>query len=477
MLYSRRKVMKDLSVGGLSLGMASCLRSIQAHATGNEDALPKRFVFVVKSSGIDKFNLVPEGLENHFINPEDGKKLGNRGRREGPLVDVSLTDRQLPEKLKILNPFKDRLTIIQSLSGVGFRGNHTKGFGTLSLHDSENVAVAPTLDCLLGQHLSAGPYPMYGMAMNGRLLETGWKPEDSYCYPNLSAYGPAKPVAYQGSPRKAFLELFGAAVASPEQLEKKLALNGKLMDFLTEDARRVEKQLSGDEKERFALYMNSFESLRSIDEKKAALTDRIREHAPELTDRFDSLAPSARIESHFEIATAALIAGLTNVVTLRPDTLGVKYTELGLSNSVHALGHLQENTASNGWTGHQARMEIEKLQLKQIANMAQKFDSIPEGNGTMLDNTMIVYLSCSSGDHHCAGHDWPFVLLGGMGGKLAAGRYLEYPKYGDQGHRTVSSLYLSLMHAAGMQIPDTFGQPDSNLNHLDLTGPLEQLMA
>jgi hypothetical protein len=477
MLYSRRKVMKDLSVGGLSLGMASCLRSIQAHASGNEKALPKRFVFVVKSSGIDKFNLVPEGLENHFINPEDGKKLGNRGRREGPLVDVSLSDRLLPEKLKALEPFKNRLTIIQSLSGVGFRGNHTKGFGTLSLHDSENVAVAPTLDCLLGQHLSAGPYPMYGMAMNGRLLEPGWKPEDSYCYPNLSAYDAAKPVAYQGSPRKAFLELFGAAVASPEQLEKKLALNGKLMDFLTEDARRVEKQLSGDEKERFALYMNSFESLRSIDEKKAALTGRIREHAPELTDRYDSAAPSARIESHFEIATAALIAGLTNVITLRPDTLGVKYTELGLSNSVHALGHLQENTASNGWTGHQARMEIEKLQLKQIANMAKKFDSIPEGNGTMLDNTMIVYMSCSSGDHHCAGHDWPFVLLGGMGGKLTAGRYLEYPKYGDQGHRTVSSLYLSLMHAAGMQIPDTFGQPDSNLKHLDLTGPLEQLMA
>lgn len=477
MLYSRRKVMKNLSVSGLSLGMASCLRSIQAHAAGNEETLPKRFVFVVKSSGIDKFNLVPEGLENHFINPDDGKKLGNRGRREGPLVDVSLTDRQLPEKLKTLEPFKDRLTIIQSLSGVGFRGNHTKGFGTLSLHDSENVAVAPTLDCLLGQHLSAGPYPMYGMAMNGRLLETGWKPEDSYCYPNLSAYGAAKPVAYQASPRKAFLELFGAAVASPEQLKKKLALNGKLMDFLTEDARRVEKQLSGDEKERFALYMNSFESLRSIDEKKAALTGRIREHAPELTDRFDSMAPSARIESHFEIATAALIAGLTNVITLRPDTLGVKYTELGLSNSVHSLGHLQENMASNGWTGHQARMEIEKLQLKQIAEMAQKFSSIPEGNGTMLDNTMIIYMSCSSGDHHCAGHDWPFVLLGGMGGKLTAGRYLEYPKYGDKGHRTVSSLYLTLMHAAGMQTPGTFGQPDSNLKHLDLTGPLEQLMA
>jgi hypothetical protein len=477
MLLTRRRAIQDLSIGGMSLAMASCLRSIQAHAAGNEETLPKRFVFVVKSSGIDKFNLVPQGLENHFVNPDDGKKLGNRGRRPGPLVNASLADLQLPEKLSALDSFKDRLTIIQSLSGVGFRGNHTKGFGTLSLHDSENVAIAPTLDCLLGQHLSTGPFPMYGMAMNGRLLEPGWKPEDTYCYPNLSAYGAAKPVAYQGSPRKAFLELFGAAVATPEQLEKKLTLNGNLMDFLTEDARRVEKQLSGDDKERFALYMDSFSSLRMIEEKKAALTGRIQEHAPELTGRYDSMAPSARIESHFEIASAALIAGLTNVITLRPDTLGVKYLELGLSNSVHAIGHLQENTASNGWTGHQARMEIEKLHLQQIANMAKKFDSIPEGDGTMLDNTMIVYMSCSSGDHHCAGYDWPFVLLGGMGKKLKTGRYMEYPRYGEKGHRTVGNLYLSLMHAAGLETPETFGQLDSNLKHLDLKGPLEELMS
>jgi hypothetical protein len=163
--------------------------------------------------------------------------------------------------------------------------------------------------------------------------------------------------------------------------------------------------------------------------------------------------------------------GLTNVITLRPDTLGVKYSELGLSNSVHSIGHLQENIASNGWTGHRARMEIEKLHLKQIAKMAKKFDSIPEGNGTMLDNTMIVYMSCSSVAHHCSGYDWPFILLGGMGKKLKTGRYIEYPKYGDKGHRTVGSLYLSLMHAAGMKTPDTFGQPDSNLKDLDLKGP------
>ncbi len=475
MLVTRRRALQNISIGGMSLAMASCLRTIQAHANGDEETLPKRFVFVVKSSGIDKFNLVPEGLENHFINPEDGKKLGNRGRRPGPRVDVSLANHALPEKLAALESLKNHLTIIQSLSGVGFRGNHTKGFGTLSLHDSETVAIAPTLDCLLGQHLSNGPYPMYGMAMNGRLLGNA-KPEDTYCYPNLSAYGSAKPVAYQASPRKAFLELFGSAVATPEQLEKKLALNGNLMDFLTKDAKRVEKQLTGDDKDRFALYMDSFHSLQKIENKKAALLDQIQTHAPELTDRYDAQAPSARIESHFEIASSALISGLTNVITLRPDTLGVKYSELGLMDHVHALGHLGENTASNGWTGHQARMEIEKLHLREIAKMAKKFASIPEGNGSMLDNTLIVYMSCSSGDHHCEGHDWPFVLVGGMNQKLRMGRYLEYPKYGDEGHQTVGSLYLALMQAAGLDIPPTFGQVDANLMHFNLRGPLTELM-
>lgn len=73
--------------------VVSFLRSIQAHANGNKKALPKGFVFVEKSAEIDMSNPVPEGLENHFSNSDDGEKLGNWGRLEEPLIDVSLTDR------------------------------------------------------------------------------------------------------------------------------------------------------------------------------------------------------------------------------------------------------------------------------------------------------------------------------------------------------------------------------------------------
>ena len=82
--------------------MAPFLQSIKVHAAGDAAALPKRFVFVVKSSGIDKFNLVPGGLTNNFVDEKTGGKLGNRSRREGALIDVSLAEHELPEKLTVL---------------------------------------------------------------------------------------------------------------------------------------------------------------------------------------------------------------------------------------------------------------------------------------------------------------------------------------------------------------------------------------
>ena len=289
MIYKRRQFFRNLSLGASAWPWPlSPFRPCPWSREGG------RFAKAIRLRGeiIRHRQVQPRTRGSGKSLPQSGRreKLGNRGRREGPLVDAALADHKLPEKLVALETLKDRLTVIQSLSGVGFRGNHTKGFGTLSLHDSEKVAIAPTLDCLLGQHLSTGPYPMYGMAMNGQLLEGGWKPKTPIAIPTFPPTQPPNQLPIKVRPRKLFSNS-SAAVTTPEQLEKKIALNGNLMDFLTEDARRVEKQLSGDDKERFALYMDSFDSLRKIEQKKAALTDRIQKHAPERTDRYDSISP------------------------------------------------------------------------------------------------------------------------------------------------------------------------------------------
>ena len=122
-------------------------------------------------------------------------------------------------------------------------------------------------------------------------------------------------------------------------------------------------------------------------------------------------------------------------------------------------------------------MEIEKSHAQQLAKMATTLAATPEGNGSMLDNTLILYTSCSGGAHHDGQRDWPFVLLGGMANKLQLGRYIEYDQYKAPGHRTIANLYLTLMHAAGLKASKTFGQPDGNLRHLNRTGPLEELLA
>ena len=71
------------------------------------------------------------------------------------IFNVSFKDYSLPEKLKPLERHKKRLTVIQTLSGAGMNDDHTKGYGTLSLRNSKgNVAVAPTIDCILGKYLS-----------------------------------------------------------------------------------------------------------------------------------------------------------------------------------------------------------------------------------------------------------------------------------------------------------------------------------
>ena len=94
----------------------------------------------------------------------------------------------------------------------------------------------------------------------------------------------------------------------------------------------------------------------------------------------------------------------------------------------------------------------------------------------MLDNTLIVYMSDAADSHHPGCKQWPFVLIGDLGGRLRLGnQYIDYPSYGNAGHRTIANLYLSFLHAAGER-RETFGVPDSGLADLDQTGPLSEIL-
>ena len=192
-----------------------------------------------------------------------------------------------------------------------------------------------------------------------------------------------------------------------------------------------------------------------------------------MTNKFTSKIETDRVEAHFDLAAAALITGLTNVVSIRADSLSVVYSAFGFDQSVHGIGH---NTGTIGKSAEEAAALIRQFHIGQIARLAGKLRQVREGDGTMLDNTLIVYLSDSGNRHHSDLYQWPMVLVGGLGSRLrTGGRYLEYPGYGKAGHRTTACLYSTILHAVGLA-QDTFGQPDLKLPKEMQTGPLEELL-
>ncbi len=114
--------------------------------------------------------------------------------------------------------------------------------------------------------------------------------------------------------------------------------------------------------------------------------------------------------------------------------------------------------------GEEAYERIARFHLSQLAYLAQKLDSMPEGEGTVLDNSCVMWMSnMLSGTRH-DNKKLPIVTAGGLGGTLKTGRVLNYLDAGDE-NRKVCSLYLGIMDRMGVKL-DSFGDADSRLVNL-----------
>ena len=85
-----------------------------------------------------------------------------------------------------------------------------------------------------------------------------------------------------------------------------------------------------------------------------------------------------------------------------------------------------DHDLNDGITGVEGIRRVRRCHVQLMAKLAAKLEAVPEGEGTMLDNTLIVMLSESGGAHHCHFGTFPFVTLGGLGGALQTGKYIQY---------------------------------------------------
>jgi len=340
------------------------------------------------------------------------------------------------------------------------------------------MAYGETIDAVLAKRFG-GLFPHVGLGVQNQASAVIY---------NLTSWERNKPMPTQTNPILAHHQLFSVAAAG--DMRKKFNAKTNLLDFMADDVKRIQTRLDGSERERMGRYLEAFESMSSRQSELVKLADRIEKASPlidpKLADiRFIKGEPTGvfdRLHAQFEIAAGVLIAGLTNVVTISSGVMkggtGVSCdgTEIGLEKGMvgsHGIGH---GGTMLGQSSTELHIRIRRRHMEKLANFVQKLESIPEGNGSMMDNTLVLYCSDSAEAHHPYADEWPFILVGDLGGRLKLGnRYLRYPWYGQPGHRTVANLFTSVLHAAGDNRV-RFGIPDVKLADLNQDGPLAEIM-
>jgi hypothetical protein len=360
-----------------------------------------------------------------------------------------------------LEPFKDKLLVASGLDAPyateqGAPGDaHQAGMGGLltgkKLHSAQTeLGNGISLDQFLGQELCVG------LPHNAIVL--GAKTDNSTVWHRLSYSAPLKPVDPL-KPRAAYDKLFKNVVppddsAGQAELERQIALRRGVLDAVRADIGRVKARLS------LADRVKLEEHLTAIDELDQKLGIQPGAAAACVIPDYDALPTEdtqqtfpAVVDAQIELATRALACDLTRVVTLQ-----LSYSVSNLRHTwadVDATHHDEISHNKYGKPKTWVREETGKIvgwYAKKLALLLEKLASVPEGDGTLLDNTLVYWCSDLADGMHSRSN-YPVVLAGGAGGALQTGRHLSFAD------RALNDVLITIAHA--MDVPlGTFGDPD-----------------
>lgn len=407
-LLRRRRFLQAMGLGAGSLFLPSLL---SASAVRAQAAPPKRFVVVFTQHGFvyDGFKMRPNGA-------------GEFADFDTPFADIA--DDQLSRILRPLASYKDRLLAIDGLSMASAEGDvafneHDKGTrhaltGAPIVDDNGSVfAGGPSIDQLIARQI----------AVSGRLpsLEFG-------------VIGPTnggavwrdvgQPLPPDGDPRGAFARLFPpAAGAVGGDTDRVRAGQKSVLDLVASEYDRLLPRLSGEDRNKLELHRDLVRDA----ERRVESLDSLVCARPDDLDVDDDFGNVAHYESRFDafarITAAALACDLTRVVSIQLSQL--RNDHLGIAGDVHAdYAHTSESNPE----AIEVMTRYGEIHAGHVLRLLSALDSVPEGNGTLLDNTCVLWCSeLATGTHRF--NIWPAIVAGGAGGALKTGRYLrQVPK-------------------------------------------------
>ena len=437
----RRTFLKGLGAS-IALPMLDAMRPAFAHAA--TERAPVRLVFTYVPNGITMADWTPTGT---------GADFG------------------LSRILKPLEPFRKDMLVLSGLAqkngndlGDG-PGDHARAAASYltGVHPRKTAGAdiqnGISVDQIAAQQLGGQTrYASLELGCDDSRVVGNCDSGYSCAYTNsLSWRGPTSPMPPETNPRLVFERLFGAfdAGLDPQSRARRMSYRRSILDLVGDRTKALMSELGSSDRRKVDEYLYAIREI----EQRIEMAERDMRDLPAGMEKPTGVPVEYKdyVKLMFDLQIIALQTDLTRITTMMMGREGSlrTYPEIGVPDPHHPLTH---HGGKTDWIERVTQVNV--LHAELFSHLLQRMKDTPDGDGMLLDHSMVVYGSgLSDGDRHTH-EDLPVLLFGRGDGSLRPGRHIAYPR-----ETPMTNLYLTLLDRMGVQ-PEKIG---------DSTGRIDQL--
>jgi hypothetical protein len=354
--------------------------------------------------------------------------------------------------LKPLEPFRDRLNVI---SGLGHKAADTTAVHSLSpttwlsgvrpkATQGVDAFAGVTADQIAAQSIGQDTVlPSMELATEDHSGLIGSCDRDYGCiYMNtLSWRTPTTPLPMEINPRKVFERMFGQGGSAEERLVR-IQEDRSILDAITRDVASLQLKLGPSDRETMTQYLDNIREI-----------ERRIQRAEKSQGDEDLLLPTRPagvpfdFEEHvrlmYDLMALAYQSNITRVVTfmVSREVSNRTYPQVGVADGHHAISHHQNRADKM-----EKNVRIQTFNVAMFGEFLDKLKNMPDGDGSILDNTVLLYGSNMSNSNAHDHFPLPNLVVGGAAGRMKGGRHLRYPD-----HTPMTNLLVSMLDKAGVR--------------------------
>jgi hypothetical protein len=359
---------------------------------------------------------------------------------------------ELAPILSPLEPFKKQLTIVSGLENKHASGpTHAITPGTWLSSVSPRISHDPfggtTADQIAAQHIGQDT-PLPSLEVSTEEPVGGGACDRNYgCSygATISFRNPTTPMPMEFNPRKLFQRLFGQG-DTPAERKALAARYASVLDVVAGQAAALQKRVGPSDR---AMLDDYLESVREIERRVQKMEANDLSHI-QLPDAPVGIPNSFEEQMNLMFDTVALAwqANLTRITTfmMAAEVSNMTFNQIDVPDAFHALSHHQNNGPKL-----QRLQKVQTYNTRMFARFVQKLSDTPDGDGSLLDHSILLFGSNMSNSNAHDHFPLPAAVLGGGCGKLKGGQHVRYPD-----RTPVANLVFTLLNRAGVPV-ESFG--------------------